>query len=476
MKTSIPDSVGGMRRQHGAYFLYDARKWVFLLFIPVLRAILTRPDTIAETVSALLAFLRDFGFACLLAGWFVLRWRRALYRFRGSLTTRRGVFLTRTLQVSMEDAASIEVECSPLLWAMRSRRVHVNTAGLRRRSDVTLYLPADEARLFLPPRGAEIDGRFAASPWPVAAMSASSSNAALGLLTLAPALKQAGNILGRELPAEMMTLADRLLSLGLPPLLETTANVLIIGWSFAFIRSFFRYAGFCARRQGGCLHLISGLMTRRDVLVDCRRITALELRQTLFMRIFRLYTATITAAGYGRERGARPVVVPAARARELCAALDTLLGDYPLCSSGLRPGHRSLGRYILLPLWVTAGALLPFLMGGVWIMAGVVWLTAGLWWLAIRWMGFHRATFGVGDDAVVLRYSRGLALYEVHVPLEVADCLIVTRSPWQRRSGTCTVELRCYGEKRRRHRVWALPYDAALHLAGRLTIKPPTAV
>lgn len=470
MKRSVlpADAGNTWRRQHGAFLLYDARKWGLLLFIPVLRAILTHPETLAETVSALLTFLRDLGLAGLLGSWLFLRWQRAGYRMSGGLCTRRGLLFRRTLFVSMEDAASVESECSLLLWLLHARRLHINTAGLRRRSDVTLYLPAAEARYFTASGRSENDARFAARPVPVAVMAASSSNAALGLLTLAPALRQAGRILGRELPAEMLTLADRLLSLGLPPLLDSLANILIIGWCFAFVRSFFRYAGFRARRRGECLHLTSGLLTRRDVLVDCRRITALELRQTLFMRLFRLYTATITAAGYGRERESRPVVVPAARARPLCAALDTLMGDYPLCSGGVRPGRRALGRYLLPPLGLTAGALVPFLMGRLWAMAGLVWLAGGLWWLVIRWMGFRRAAFGVGEEAVILRYSRGLALYEVHIPIEVADCLIVTRSPWQRRSGTCTVELRCYGEKRRRHRVRALPYDAVLHLSGRL--------
>jgi hypothetical protein len=36
------------------------------------------------------------------------------------------------------------------------------------------------------------------------------------------------------------------------------------------------------------------------------------------------------------------------------------------------------------------------------------------------------------------------------------------------RSGTCTVEVRCFGEKRRRHRVLALPYDQALALVEKL--------
>ena len=86
--------------------------------------------------------------------------------------------------------------------------------------------------------------------------------------------------------------------------------------------------------------------------------------------------------------------------------------------------------------------------------------------------GFFRSGFGVGNGAVTLRYARGLALYEVHVPAEVADCILLTRSPWQRRSGACTVEVRCFGEKRRRHRVRALPYEQARALVERLLTPP----
>ena len=55
--------------------------------------------------------------------------------------------------------------------------------------------------------------------------------------------------------------------------------------------------------------------------------------------------------------------------------------------------------------------------------------------------------------------------------LAPADCLIVTRSPWQRRSGTCQVELLSFGEQRRRHRVRGLPYEPVAFLRDRLAGK-----
>lgn len=214
------------------------------------------------------------------------------------------------------------------------------------------------------------------------------------------------------------------------------------------LRSLLRYGGFHARREGGRLHMTFGVIFRTDTLIDSRRVTALELRQTLFMKLFGLHTAAITAAGYGREKGVRPVIVPAAGRKELCGLLDRLLPDFPLHSSCLRPRRTALMSYAAPPLLVCAASLVPLWLGGVGRSIAAIGFAVGLWWLIIRLIGFAQAGFGVGREAVVIRYPRGLALYEVHVPLEVTDCLIVTQNPFQRRTGTCTLEVRCFGEKR----------------------------
>lgn len=452
-------------RPHPLYIWYDSRKWIWLLIIPILRAIFSPRDAL----SILLASFRDVGIALLLTGYSCLKWRGARYRLHNGITLEQGILFHRTLRVVEEDAASVEVERSPLMWLAGGRRVRVNTAGLRRRADATLYLRAQQARGLM--GGGTVkraSALYAARLWPVTVLAASGSNAAVGLLTLAPALKQAGNILGKQVPDQVYGLVDRVLSLGLPPLFNSLANLLVLSWGAAFLGSWMRNVGFAARREGDNLHLTSGLLTRRNVLIDSQKITTLELRQTLFMRLFRLYTATITAAGYGREKGARPVVVPAARAKELCAALDKLMPDYPICSSCLRPQPSSIMRFVCLPLTCMAFGLIPLWLGGVWRSVAAVWFIGCAWWLLIRLAGYRWSGFGVGSGAVTIRYSRGLALYAVHVPLEVADCAILKRSPFQRRGGTCTVELRCFGEKHRRHRALALPYDQARALVERI--------
>ena len=453
-----------MERPHPLYLYYDIKKWLWLLLLPVLRALFSRQDT----VSVILSSMRDVTIAAGLIMYSAIKWNRAGYSLKGGLTLEHGLIVRRWLRVMASDAASVEIERSPLMWLAGGRRVRINTAGLRRRADATIYLSAREAGVLAGSRSVWRGRRVSSRVLPVLVLSASNSNAALGLLTVAPALRQAGQILGREVSGEVYGLINRLISLGLPPLFDAIAHVLVLGWCYAFLRTFARTAGFTTERSGSRLHLLSGLITLRDIYIDCSRITSMELRQTLFMRLFRLHTVTITAAGYGREKGARPVIIPAARPRELCSALDTLLPEYPTCPATLHPPRRAVFGYVLPPLLFSLGSLFPLYIGGVWNMLAAVWFLAGIWWLLVRLSGYFRAGFGVSSRAVTMRYTRGLALYEIHVPREAADCAWIIQAPWQRKSGICTVELRCFGEKRRRHRVRALPVEEARRLANLL--------
>lgn len=449
-----------MQRPHPLYLYYDIKKWLLLLLLPILRAIFANHDTI----SVILSSIRDVALATALIAYSAVKWRKSGYSLNNGLILKQGLIYQRRIRVLAKDAASIEIERNPLMWLAGGRRVRINTAGLKRRADATVYMPAKAAKIFSQHKTSGHIRRVYSRIIPVVILSASSSNAALGLLTLAPALKQAGQILGREVSGEVYGLINRIISLGLPPLFNTIANILVLGWCFAFLRTFTRTAGFTAEREGSRIHLVSGLLTTRNIYIDGTRITSLELRQTLFMRLFGLHTVTITAAGYGREKGARPVIVPAAHPKELCQALDALLPEYPTCPATVHPPLKALAGYALPPLLFTLGSFITLYTGGIWNMFAAVWFILGIWWMIVRLTGYQRAGFGVNEEAVTMRYSIGLALYEIHLPRESADSIRITQMPWQKKGGTCTVELRSFGEKRRRHRVRALPYSEAKRL------------
>ncbi len=447
-------------RPYAAYAVYDTKRWWIFLVLPVLRVATAYFSGTTAAVS-----VWELAVAGLLVAYSVAKWCTCRYELSHSETgrfhtvrIRQGVLVQHALRVCADDAASVEVECTPLLWLLGGRRIRISTAGLRRRADAVLYLSATlTKRLFAPQRQG---GTVVRPQWiPVFVMALSGSNAAVGLLTAAPVLHQAGRLLGQEFPKEVVSAAQATVLQGLPAVLQAGSKVFIFGWAFAAAATLLRYVRFQAGRDGELLHLTSGLFTRRRVFIARSKITALELRQTLAMRVLGVYTAVITAAGYGRDAGARPVLVPAARPKELCRQLEQLLPGYPLGAPALSPVGR--WRYVMWPVgWLGAacgGAAL-----GLWRPAAVAGIAVAAWWLIVRLLGVKEAGFGADEHSVTVCYPRGLALYRVHLPREVTDCITLTRSPFQKRQGLCTVEVRCYGEKRRRHRVWNIPYEAAV--------------
>ncbi len=453
------------QRPHKGYALYELRHFRVLLLIPVLRV------TAAVLYGGSVTVYR---YEWLLGGavgiYVWMKWHSCRYRWSktpdGSFHTvgvRQGVFVRRTLHISAEDATSVEVERTPLLWLFGARRILISTAGLRRRADACLYLSVEQTKnLFFLKRRAD---DYCVRRWPVLVMSLTGSNAAVGLLTLAPILRQSGKLLGEEVTLEVVGALQSVLNVGLPSLLRSTGNLLLVGFGVSTARNLLRYAGFRARREERLLHISSGLLTRRDVFIDRGKITALELRQTLTMRWFSLYTAVVTAAGYGRDIGSRPVLIPAARPRDLSTALDRLLPGFPVCGERLRVLRKSITRYVVTPLFVVTVGVVLWFFGTWWHGLAALITVFGVWWFLVRVCGYHHAGFGCDGQGISLCYPRGLALYRVYLRRQSVDCLSVTQSRFQHSRGTCTVKVRCFGEKKRVHRVWGLSYEDVRQLA-----------
>ncbi len=450
------------QRPYGVYIVYDMRWWPLLLWLFLYA---TMPSTDPRAV------MRTLLLCAVLLGYSVAKWKSSRYRVGRtqngfySIGVRQGVLMRHSLHIRAEDAASVEIERTLLLALCSGRRVRVNTAGLRRRSDAVLYLSAKQVRrlFLLKDRSAQ---RFRARLWPVIVTAVSGSNAAVGLLTATPALRQLSTLLSEWFSVDAVGILQRFPIAQLPSALRLVANLLLIGWCVAVLNTFLRYIGFYATVQNNQLHLVSGLFTRRDVLIDRDKITALELRQTLLMRLQGLYTAVITAAGYGRDLGARPVLIPAADPKTLCEGLERLLPGYPLKEGRIKAARRAWWRYVALPLMLMAAGVLAWMAGGFWQVPAFVCTVLGIWWLAVRFFGFCSAGFGADETAVTAWYPRGLAFYRVYLPRDTVDHISVMQSVWQRRNGTCTVTVRSFGDKKRRHRVWGLPYEAVRYEIG----------
>ena len=132
------------QRPYRAYILYDVRRWWPLLLLSFVRLLIPNRE--------LRVIVRELILCAVLVGYSVEKWRVSRYRVGRSkagfhsIGVRQGLLVRHSLHIDAEDAASVEIERTPLLALCGGRRVRVNTAGLRRRADVVLYMSVRQVR------------------------------------------------------------------------------------------------------------------------------------------------------------------------------------------------------------------------------------------------------------------------------------------------------------------------------------------
>lgn len=433
---------------HPLFIYYRTRRWLWILLIPLFR-IAWMPGSWSDILAA---SVRDLLPVAAFLLYTIAKWHHTRYQISPHPAICQAFPFRQEIALSPNHIALIATEATPLMRICGCHRVQISTVGRRRGADAVWYLAGRYPHR--PDIGAE---GYHANLVLIAVMALSGSNAAIGAITLVPLIRKAASILGNRFPEDLYSVTARFVSLGLPPILEGAANLLFFGWCFSVISSIWRSYSFRVYRHGSHLQILSGAFTHRRLELNTSHIAALLLRQTLFTKLPGLYTATITCAGYGRETGVRPVLIPAATRKNLCRALDQLLPGFPLAPVSVRPSIRSLPRYILPPMGMLAAAFTLYLFSDViTVIPMLLVLLIGIWWFLIRLIGFFYSGFGITDRAIVMRYPQGLALYELQLPLGSLDRIRLVQSPWQRKRDRCTLKLRCFGEKRRSHRIWGL--------------------
>ena len=433
------------RHPHPLWLWY--RLWRFwpLLLIPAARLLYAR-----VTGAAPVGLGRDGVGALLLGGGAVWFWCTTRYGAgRRCAVLREGIW-RRERRVFLSRVTAVGIVRTPLLGLCRARQVWLYAADRRRGTGLSLYLDRDTARRFWPrtthPHRIR---RF----WPTLVLAVSGSNAAVGLLTAIVPLRQATRLWGEQAAGELVSFADRFIMLGIPPVLKVAVLFLLVGWAVAFVRNLLRYAGFSAVADEEEICLQGGAFTRRDIRFSRRDVTALVLRQTLPMRLLRLYSASVTLIGSGKEESVRPVIVPAAGERALLQDLDRLMPGHRRRGTCHRPNRRGQRRYLWAPFICLAAGTVPPFFSALWRPLACLWLTAAFWWFLVRLWGCRMAGCTVTEDYLLLRYPRGLALYTVAIPRQAVERVELRQSPWQRRSGLCHMTVSTGGG---RHRLWGM--------------------
>lgn len=476
---------------HPINILEQTSRFLALLLFPLLRALLAIFLSGGDLYRWLQGAWFDICIVLLILGMGFVGWFRCVYRVEaGGIRVRKGLLVVRYRYLPYRKLSVLSVERPWYLLPVRAVRVRADTdGGTPTLADFDMTIWAKELEPLIRAANApfrndsEIKRVYLPKNFYIAVLSFVASNSLTGVLFISTFISGAGKVLGDQVEKLMMqqlTELSRLLAFGIPPAAAALAFVILGGWLVSFLLNLVRHLLFSVTRQGGSLHIRSGLVTRREYWLSARRINLIELQQTLMTKLFGLYAAFIHCNGYGKGKDELSVLMPAVAEEELGRNLELLFPETPLCKPEIHPRMKFITRFLIPPLgWILAVTLLWLAAFRLFRPIEEIILYVGLmaelpciWYLLVKIVSFFHTGIGVRDEVYTLCYTYAYRIKTVAVPKRRIVKVTVSQSLFQVMSGCCNVVIHTVSEGRKRHVIPNLDFTEARALFGLLELSP----
>lgn len=428
----------------------------WLLLIPLVQRAIVRPESLWENVQTVLTSLLVLVFVLLCAG---LEWRSTRFAtMRSRLLFRQGILNQQQSLLPFSQVDCLYITFSLLTSVLGAGLLELETSAATRKPDCSLFLSRRKLRIlvdrFVPENSC---GVFHVRFWRLLIAAFSWSNAASGLLVAAPFVEKAGQVFGEEIQhllMEQLNPSMLLISVGVPPLAAAIAWILFLGWAAAFLRQIFACAPFSCSLLGEFAVVRCGIWPRRLRLFRVRQMTAITVRQTIIMRLFRIGSLLVHVPGDERQKECRPMLIAAASQKQVSSWIENLIS--PAEGTTLRPPNRAIRRYLLPVFWpLLAVALLLVLLNYVRTPDFVAILLFPLlfffiWRAFVRFAEIPFAKLQISSSTIQLCRMQGFSLLCTCVSRKNITAIRIRRSWTQKKAGLCTVDIYLRGKRSHR--------------------------
>ncbi|MZL70020.1 MULTISPECIES: PH domain-containing protein [Eubacteriales] len=457
--------------------------FLFLLIIPLARGALSFGASFSEWLSG--AWV-DILALCAIIGMAVLRWYCIYYYFTPeAIHISEGIFAKHTVSLPFSRLTSLYLEEPFWYKPFGAVTLRLDTdAGSARSHDATLTLKKRAAVELLGATGVrqrleDVSHRqiFMCRNFYVVILSLITTNYFAGVLFCSTFISKLGDILGQQIADVLYgTLAHvaQLVAVGIPPVALFIATLLAIGWGVSFLRNLTRYYNFCITRSQHRLFITGGVLVGREYTVAFDKIHFIDIRQTLFTRIAQFYSVYIKCAGYGKNDGLLPVLIPSARKSTLFGYLERLVPEFVVTPRTIKPNLLSIFKFIIDPLgFLVAVPVFYFVTG--WLLpswhdlisfVSLMSLVPIFWFLGVRICDFCTTGISEKNGYYTLRYSQGFTLHTVVVHRDKICDVCCRQSILQMGDDACDLFLYTYGEGVTRHHLKNLPRRQVCALFG----------
>lgn len=454
---------------------------MFLLIIPVGRGLF-----IALTEGSIARWLQgayvDIIVVSIGVGIATAIWHEQVYRTdKKGIYIKKGILRRRKFFIGSKNIATLIVVV-PFYYRLFGavRLIGDTNAGMARSTDFDIIVYKKDLERILKNRQKNIyDEHFVPRSYKphtlyIAIFSAFLSNSLAGVLLFSSFFSQMGVLVGEEIEERLINTVSTILesfASTIPVVFSGIAIAIISGWMLAFIRNLTQYILFNACRTKNEISVNVGIFTKRSYRMLIDKVNYLDIRQSIMTKIFKLQITYIYCTGYGKDKNIAPVLVPAAKKSDMKSTLNMLIPELKVRPRKLKPKKLTnmLG-YIAPPILLSVGAyllafsltlFLPDFIDIIRLIA-VVMAIPFVWIFLIKLFDFMTTGIGKNSKSITLYYSSPFYLHTIIVPMNKITKVVIRQSPLQKISGTCTVMVYSFAEKRKKHTVKSIDLNEAL--------------
>lgn len=394
-----------------------------------------------------------------------------------SLLIKKGVFFKKRSKVPALCAESVIVGVSPFSALLRKCRVTLNLGAQGRKGRFVFFTGRKNGKALASKLRGRFDHEYKADFLKIIIMAVSGSNAFAGLVFFVPFLSKTGQLFGRyysRLVYKSVDLSLYIRQTGLPPVLSALAGFLLAGLAVSFVLTVVNYGGFrfFLSRSLKYLVIIRGWIYKTVFIASVSKIGAYQLRQSLLMRLFSMWSVGFFVSGQGLEHRGKRVLVPATPKYLLPGIGEKKNYKYRKNCFYAQPPKRGRRGYLYFPVAIMGiigllsalGELLPFEPIPLYpLTAFLLIVFMALYFTRI--FAFKRAFLYLDGEKAVISYFKRLSYTVTVVPADKIRCVRISQSLPQRHSGLCNAAIYVYGENKRRFIIKHLEFNRGVEFS-----------
>lgn len=442
-------------------------KFSFLLIFPIIRRVLLKFNSINENLFPIFS---EVFFVFLILIYSFLEYKSVQYKLTdNSIIIKKGILIKKVTEIPYEKIHYVRIKRSIFSMMFSSCKIILGTPN-KYRKDTNIFLKNNDIHLILKEIFDLKEKKFSykISNTKILFMSIMWSNIFASLLIAVPFINKVGSIIGKELSKELYSSIDKseaLIKIGIPPVIATLTFFILAFFLVSIFSEFLRYANFKVKNFSNCIIIRRGFISNDEKIIKKKYINAVAIKQTLWMKLFKVYSAYIYTIGYAKDRTDKSLLIVALKKNKIFNLLQSFNLEKISKPAFFNIKTHSAKSFLFLPL-VCLGSLfttLAFLNFQTWyqkITSLIIYffIPFCLWWLIIKILAYKNTSLKKNSSHLIISSYDKFSLYTSYVPLKNVQSIAVSQNFIQKFFGNCNISIFIMSDRKYKFRCKQLNY------------------